>query len=133
MNETFISELSELLNRDRSVLINILRNRRVLNVDNRLNEDVIRKHARESLKPILQLFKEKGIPEKQIFSTIQENHEIGDEENTFCLIFFYCEYYDVVLPDLLLPIAINKTALKIYFDEWVFEKQRLSEDMEGSA
>jgi hypothetical protein len=50
MNETFINALSELINRDRGILINILRNRGVLNRNNLLNKDLIRKRARESLK-----------------------------------------------------------------------------------
>lgn len=118
MNERVINEISGYLERDRNKLIRIQRNRGVLNSDDSLNEELIRTFAKESLQPIIQLFIDKRIPVKQTFDNIQRYNEKNDEEKIFNLIFFYCEFYSRDLPELLLPLAINKIALRIYFNEW---------------
>lgn len=119
MNERFMNMLFLQLNSDRKLLLKIQRYRGALKADNELNEKRIRERAKESVKPVIQLFKDKGLPGKKIFDKIKRYHEDGDEEKIFSLIFFYCEYYGENFPDFLLPLAINKTALEMYFSEWL--------------
>jgi hypothetical protein len=99
MDERFTSALSIYLRRDKKLLVRIQRNRGALR-NNKLNERLIRKCARESLQSFIQLFKDNDMPVKQICTTIQRYYEKGDDENIFCLIFFYCEYFGESLPDL---------------------------------
>jgi hypothetical protein len=47
---------------------------------------------------------------EKIFTTIKRHYEKNDEGKIFSLIFFYFEYFGEDFPDLLLPMAVNKTA-----------------------
>lgn len=124
MDERFINKVSWCLQRDRNILIRIQRIRGVLKSNNRLNEELIRQCARESLQPMIQLFRDKQISVKQTFESIHRYYKKDDEEKIFNLIFFYCVFYSEDFPDLLLPLAINKAALRIYFNEWLREIKR---------
>lgn len=124
MNERFVNEISRCLERDHSTLIRIQRCRGALKSNNRLNEELIRRCARKSLQPMIQLFQDKRIPVKQTFESIDRYYKKDDEEKIFNLIFFYCVFYSEDFPDLLLPLAINKAALRIYFNEWLREIKR---------
>lgn len=126
MNERFTNSLFMQLKHDRKLLLKIQRYRGALRSQHVLNEQRIRQCARESLPSVIQLFKDKGLPEQKIFATIKCYHEKGDEEKIFSLIFFYCNYFDEDLPDLLLPLAVNQTALRMYFSEWMEEIKQCS-------
>ena len=126
MNERFMNRLFLQLKCDRKLLLKIQRYRGALRSHNVLNEQRIRQCARESIPSVIQLFKDKGLQEQKIFATIKCYHEKGDEEKIFSLIFLYYNYFCEDLPDLLLPLAINQTALRIYFSEWLAEIEQYS-------
>lgn len=119
MDERYIERVSNYLQRDFGLLEQVQRDKGVLLKNGQLSVATIRKCTSQSLQPFIDLLLNKRIPIENVFDSIHRYYDKKDERMIFNLIFFYCAFYYVDLPDLLLPLAINKYAMRIYFNEWL--------------
>jgi len=118
ISNVFTSELDKQLEKDSPLLTYILRQRGVLLCNNDINESLLSRYAIEGLAVIKKLFQDMQIPIEPFMISIDNRIRNSDPMTAFYHVFFYCSFFHQDLPDILLPLAVNKVGLLYYFKNW---------------
>jgi hypothetical protein len=125
LNKIYTTKLQAYIDRDRDLLIKILKQRSVLLKNGEINGHVIRIYAHSGLKEVCQLLLSKRISTVAFLHSIRKSIGANDFISAFYQVFYYCSFFQYELPEILLPIAAHEEALKLYFQLWVGPEELL--------